>query len=138
MHTKKTKGDIGVGYAIATMTEQLWNVSLPITEHAPYDLIAERGGVCKRVQVRYCTPENGKMSIKLRSCWNDRHGTHIRKRQKGDFDTICAYNPENKKCYFLNDDEFDNQNNLNLRIEKPKNNQTKKILMAENFEIMHP
>jgi hypothetical protein len=138
MHEKKIKGDIGVGYAIAILTEQLWNVCLPLTEHAPYDLIAEKDGLCKRVQVRYCTPNGGVMIIKLKSSWSDKHGNHVKKRVKGDFDTICGFNPENKTCYFLSDEDFENGNSINIRMEKPKNNQLKGIRLAEDFKIMHP
>jgi hypothetical protein len=52
MHEKKAKGDVGVAHVIARLTELGWNVGIPITEHAPYDLFAEKGGVVHTVQVR--------------------------------------------------------------------------------------
>ena len=45
MHEKKIKGDIGLAFSIAVLTEQLWNVNLPLSESTKYDLIAEKRSV---------------------------------------------------------------------------------------------
>src|SRR4051812_41091452 len=120
MHIKKQKGDLGVVHAIAETTSQGWNVSLPITEHASYDFIAENNGVCKRVQVKYTTPNSGVLKARLRSCWADRHGSHARKREKRDFDILAIYNPNNKRTYFIDSNDFDNGTQLLLRLSLPK------------------
>ena len=67
VHTKKDKEDIGVAQTIAALTMQGWRVAMPLSEHTKYDLIAEMNGVCKRVQVRYTTPKNNVLTVKLRS-----------------------------------------------------------------------
>ena len=134
MHIKKEKGDLGVVYAIAEITSQGWCVSLPISEHRKYDLIAEKDGVYKRVQVRYTTPKNDALQVKLRSIWNDKHGTHFTKRKSGDFDVLAVFNPHDKCTYFVSDDNFSNENAITLRMTKPKNCQVKKIRMAEDFK----
>ena len=43
MHEKKAKGDVAVGFVIARLVELGWNVRVPLSEHAPYDL-AEKDG----------------------------------------------------------------------------------------------
>lgn len=53
MHHTKDKGDIGLTYVIADLVKDGWFVSLPIQEHAPYDLIATKENIVRRVQVKY-------------------------------------------------------------------------------------
>src|SRR5574343_528835 len=115
MHHTKTKGDIGVAKAIASLVEQGFNVALPLTEHAKYDLIIEKNGKCYTVQVRYTTPRDGVMSIRLKNSWADKNGNHIVKREKGDYDILVTYNPVLDKCYFIQDTSFNSATVLILR-----------------------
>ena len=136
MHEKKAKGDIGVVFVIANLTEQGWNVSLPITEHASYDLIAEKQGICKRVQVRYTTPCNGSLRVKLRSCWSDKNGIHTRLRRTEDFDILAVFNPSSKESYFIDSKDFTNISCLTLRLAETKNNQITGIRMVQEYRKM--
>ncbi len=136
MHEKKFKGDVGLTYAIARLTELEWNVSIPISEHAAYDLIAEKDGKLKRIQVRYTTPTKGVLRVKLRSTWSDKNGTHVRNREKTDWDVLAVFNPETKKTCFLDANEFDNSTSIAIRIEPSKNNQTKGVRFAKDFLML--
>jgi len=53
MRITQRKGDIAVSQAIARFTKMGYDVALPLTESAHYDLIVDTGRVLKRVQVRY-------------------------------------------------------------------------------------
>lgn len=44
-HHTKDKGDLGVAKAHADLTAQGFMVLMPLTEHAPFDLVAYRDGV---------------------------------------------------------------------------------------------
>lgn len=46
------RGNIGMGYAIAKLTELGYNISIPITDSQDYDLIADLVGVLLKVQVK--------------------------------------------------------------------------------------
>lgn len=120
MHIKKHKGDIGLTCVMAELTKQEINVSLPLSEHLKYDLIAEKGGVLKRVQVRYTTVSNGSMRIKLKSVWSNQAGVHVVNRKKGDFDILAAYCPNTGKTYFIEDSTFDCGNSITIRINPAK------------------
>ncbi len=71
-HHTKDKGDLGVFKAQADLAAQGFMVLLPLTEHAPFDLVIYKDRVFRRVQVRYrtCKP-NGCFDVRLRSVWND-------------------------------------------------------------------
>ena len=65
MHEKKTKGDLFVVPVIARLTELQWNVGILITEHAKYDLLAEKEGKMIRVQVKTGRIRNGSVRTPL-------------------------------------------------------------------------
>ena len=50
----KKQGDAGLGQAIAYFTSQGYDVSLPLTDSADWDLIVEMESGLKRVQVKTC------------------------------------------------------------------------------------
>jgi PD-(D/E)XK endonuclease len=47
------KGDIATTSAIATFTRLGFDVSVPLTESAPYDLVVDDGESLRRVQCKY-------------------------------------------------------------------------------------
>ena len=59
----KKQGDAGLGQAIAYFTSQGYDVALPLTDSADWDLIVEMESGLKRVQVKtsYQLAENGVM-----------------------------------------------------------------------------
>ena len=120
MLTTKEKGDIGLTKVIAELTEQGFGVSLPISEHLRYDCIIEKNGNCCRVQSKYTTSKEDKIEVKIESSWANSEGTHSVKRKKGDYDILAVYCPNTKRCYFLADNDFDNQCSINLRLKESK------------------
>jgi len=133
MYTKKEKGNVGLVKAIASLTVQKIHVSIPIEEDLKYDLIAEKNGICKTIQVRYCTPSKGALAVKLKSVWSNKKGNHIVVRQKGDFDILAVYCPSNDKVYFIDDKDFKNTTVIYFRLSKPKGGNQHKIRMAEDY-----
>ena len=127
MHTKKQKGDIGLAKVIATLTECDFHVSIPISEHLKYDIVIEKDGVCKTMQVRFCTPNQSVLKIKLKSSWSNKVGNHVSKRKVGDFDYLGIYCPSNRECYFLHDSDFENTTQINLRLISSKATNAKQV-----------
>ena len=135
MHEKKAKGDIGVAFVIARLVELGWNVGIPLTEHAPYDLFAEKGGELHTVQVRYVAPREDVIYVKLSTSWADRNGNHRRRRSAGQFSLLAIYSP-GRGVFFLKDSELgDNGQCVCLRFSPAKNNQRCGVRMAENFRF---
>ncbi len=63
MRTTQRKGDIGVAQAIATFTKLGYDVAIPLTESAAYDLLVDNGEI-HRVQVRFTSNENGEVDLR--------------------------------------------------------------------------
>ncbi|NEV75633.1 hypothetical protein DYI24_00965 [Rhodopseudomonas sp. BR0C11] len=55
-HAKNTKqqGNVGLGLAIAHYVSEMVTVSVPLNDSQDYDLVVDKGGGLKRVQVKTC------------------------------------------------------------------------------------
>ncbi len=84
MRLTQRKGDIGVSQAIATFTKIGFDVSLPLTESAPYDLIVDTGNKLARVQVRYTSTGE----VDLRRIHSNSKGYVVKKSQKDSYDWL--------------------------------------------------
>ena len=81
--------------------------------------MADKDGEFRRVQVKYRALDRfGKVDAKFSTCWNDKHGTHSSPIDKDE-------------CYYLRPRDF--CLNVSLRVETPKNGQSKGIIFAADF-----
>ena len=132
MHHTKEKGDLGVLKAQVDLFEQGFMILNPVTEHAPFDLVAYKQGEFKRIQVKYKSiDKHGCLTLHFRSSWADQHGLHMRYVDKTEIDLYCIYCPQTDSCYYLDPDDF-NQS-VTLRVKAPKNNQLEKVNFADDF-----
>ena len=130
-HHTKDKGDLGVAKAIADLTAQGFMVLIPMTEHAPFDLVVYTGEQFIRVQVKYRSCRAGAVSVVFRSMWADRHGTHRRRIDKALIDVVCIYCPEVDECFYIwpaNHGEV-----VNLRVFPARNGQSIGVHLAESY-----
>ena len=131
-HHTKEKGDLGVLKAQVSLYEQGYLILQPVTEHAPFDLVAYKDGVFKRVQVKYKSlDKTGALTVHFRSCWADKNGTHMQAVNKEEVDLYCIYCPDTDECYYLDPDDFDKS--VTLRVEAPKNNQLLNVNFTADF-----
>jgi hypothetical protein len=136
-HHTKDKGDVGVLKSAAWFAENGYVVMSPMTEHAPFDLVAYRSGLFWRVQVKYRTECSGVIECPLRTSWADRHGTHTRRINRSEVDVICIYNPSHG-LFFISPANEPNVNRVALRLDgyAPKNGQSKRVRSAEDCREM--
>jgi hypothetical protein len=131
IHHTKNKGDLGVAKAHCDLVEKGYVVLFPTTEHAPFDLVAYDGIRFIRIQVKYRRAVNGSVQIRLESWWADRNGSHGKPINKSEIDVFCVYCPDTNKCYYFKPEHA--KTYFSLRIDTPKNNQSKNINFAEDF-----
>lgn len=133
-HHTKDKGDIGLACVMADLIKHDIQVALPVSEHLPFDLIAiHHGGGMAKVSVKYRVMRtNGVVKVETRSAWNDRHGTHHRHHDPGDYDAVAIYCPDTEDCYYLLASELA-ASGRTLRITDPANNQLTGICLARSF-----
>jgi len=124
------KGDIGELSIMREFLKLDYWCSKPFGDDCPYDLIVDnKNGQLKRVQIKYVTPDDkNTLRVKFFS------ETGISYKETVDW--IAVYNSDSEKCYLIDLEKFDvNVRSLFLRLEKPKNNQSKGINLAENYEL---
>ena len=100
MRTTQRKGDIAVAQAIASFTRLGWDVSIPITESAAYDLIIDTEEGIKRVQVRYAHDGD----VDLRRIHSNSRGYVVKKTKANSYDWLYILNQKGdeflvKKCF---------------------------------------
>ncbi|MCZ6803421.1 MAG: group I intron-associated PD-(D/E)XK endonuclease [Proteobacteria bacterium] len=133
MHHTKQKGDLGVLKVQLDLFEQGFVILNPMTEHAPFDLVAYKDRKFLRIQVKYkSVDKTGSITVHFRSCWADKNGTHTQPVDKGEVDIYCIYCPATDECYYFNPTEFNRS--VTLRVEMPKNNQSKNIKLATDYK----
>jgi hypothetical protein len=131
-HHTKAKGDLGVLKAQVSLYEQGYIILQPVTEHAPFDLVAYKDGFFKRVQVKYKSlDKTGALTVHFRSSWADKNGTHMKAVDKGQIDLYCIYCPETDECYYFDPKKFDKS--VTLRVETPKNNQSTNVKFVADY-----
>jgi hypothetical protein len=133
-HHTKDKGDSGVGFVVADLLSKNIQVALPISEHLPFDCIAiSEENRLIRLSVKYRAKDaHGGLCVALKSNWNDRHGTHIKRQNKAAFDATAVYCPDTGKCYYIRNDEAGDA--FVLRMEVPKNGQHKGVRLAADYQ----
>lgn len=78
--TPTQQGNIGMGCAIAWYAAHCWTVCVPLTDSQKYDLIVEKDGEIRRVQVKTSRSRAGNgYQVALRTARGDREGASFEK-----------------------------------------------------------
>lgn len=125
-------GDIGVAKVTADLIVQGWQVLIPISAVSPFDLVAYKDGIFRRIQVKYRTAKNGTLLI---SCEIQKVSRRKLERRVNDqVDYVAAYCPDNDSCYYIS--VTGSQGQYNLRIEPTRNNQKNLVRMGSDFRSL--
>jgi hypothetical protein len=90
MRTTQRKGDIATTRAIASFTAAGWDVSIPVTESAAYDLVVDTGDALVRVQCKFSSsPEVG-----LRRIHSNSRGYVVKTIEEGAYDWLYVLRPD--------------------------------------------
>lgn len=87
MRTTQRKGDIASAHAVARFTAMGYDVSIPFTESAAYDLVVDTGRKMARVQVRYCSTRQ----VALRRVHSNSRGYVVKKTSVNAYDWLYIY-----------------------------------------------
>jgi len=87
MRTTQRKGDIAVSQAIAKFTKMGYDIALPLTESAAYDLIIDTPKGLKRMQVRYTSVKE----VSLRRIHSNSKGYVIKKTKYNAYDWLYIF-----------------------------------------------
>ena len=113
-NTNKEKGNTGLGMAIAYFSSNGYTVSIPLNDTQDYDIIVEKNGLLKTVQVKAtgCKRKNGNYQVALKSC-----GGTTGKTYKTFLDTnvdILFIVTKDMSMYSIPKSEVQNKSTLNI------------------------
>ena len=84
MRTTQRKGDIATTQCIATFTKKGFDVLLPVTESAAYDVVVDDGESLFRIQVKY----SSNLEVDLRNIHSNSSGYKIKKTKNNAYDWL--------------------------------------------------
>jgi hypothetical protein len=135
-HHTKDKGDLAVVKVHADLVEKGAVVLVPLTEHAPFDLVAYLDTSFYRVQVKYRRLTRGSVNVEFMSTWADRHGIHKRPMPRDQVDVVAIYCPDTRDTYYINPGDF--RGSVTLRVTPPRNGQHVGVLPVSQYLTMPP
>ncbi|MBI5357406.1 hypothetical protein HZB74_00960 [Candidatus Saccharibacteria bacterium] len=97
MRTTQRKGDIALTQAVATFTKLGYDISLPITESAHYDMVVDFKDKLVRVQVKYC----GTKEVDLRLIHSNSRGYVVKKSKENSYDWLYILEPTGREYLIL-------------------------------------
>lgn len=130
MAITKQKGDIAEAFVTYLLKQNGFNVLIPWGEDNRYDLVSEKNGIFKRIQVKYATSKDGVVEVRARSCNN----YNIIHYSPENIDIIAVYSPTQNKVYFVPLKGIKNRSVCKLRLVPTKNKQKKYVTMAFKYE----
>ena len=114
----KKQGDAGLGQAIAYFTMKGYEVALPLTDSADWDLIVEMNGELKRVQVKTSTSFNSQETMKFEAAVRGGNKTTSNSSVKGiqdqNWDLIFLCHLVTGKQALIPKEKLDTSNQINL------------------------
>ena len=118
--TNKEKGNSGLGMAIAYFSTNGYTVSIPLNDTQDYDLVVEKDGNLKTIQVKATgwKTKNNIFQVALKSCGGTK-GKEYKTIINTNVDYIFILDAE-KKMYLIPKSEIVNKSTINLgkRTEK--------------------
>jgi hypothetical protein len=86
VRTTQRKGDIATSRAIATFTALGYDVSIPLTESAAYDLVVDDGHQLARVQCKFANDR--RRQVDLRRIHSKSSGYVVKRAVEGTYDWL--------------------------------------------------
>jgi PD-(D/E)XK endonuclease len=93
VRTTQRKGDIATARAIATFTAMGFDVSIPLTESAAYDLVVDDGERLARVQCKFAS--DPRRQVDLRRIHSNSAGYVVKRTEEGAYDWLYVLNGGN-------------------------------------------
>ena len=126
-------GDISEAIVRARFIENGYVVLVPLNSGLRYDIAVEKDAIFRRVQIKTGRLLNSGV-ILFNTSSLDPITRNSQLNYYGDIDWFAMYCPQNRKVYLMNVNDVP-PNNCRLRTTPAKNNQTKGIRWAVDYEF---
>jgi PD-(D/E)XK nuclease superfamily protein len=131
-------GDRTEAIVMAQLLQRYESVLIPFGNGRRYDLVVEEGGIFTRIQCKTGRLRNGAVEFNTTSMTylsgKSASGARRSRDYRGDADLFGVYCPATGKVYLVPVDEM-NAGIGYLRIDPARNNQTKGVRWAHDYEL---
>ena len=119
--TTREQGDIGMAVAISEFAKLGYNISIPMTDNAPYDLIVDLEGALEKVQVKTTRHKvtSGSYEVQLKRVRPNRTENIIHKFDNEEADWLFVL-VETGQCYMFPCRELTVKSALTLGVKYDK------------------
>jgi hypothetical protein len=124
------KGLLGETELTLRLLKNGWNLYKPLDQNSRIDLLAEKRGKFKRIQVKYCTPYKGCLRIELEHPMRNT-GPY----SENEVDEIGVYDAENQNCYLIPLKDILPRGEIWLRVSSLVKKQERNINWAKKYQI---
>ena len=113
-NTNKEKGNSSLGIAIAYYSSNGYVVSVPLNDTQDYDLVVDKEGVLKKIQVKStaCKTKYGNYQVALKSCGGTKGKTY-KTVIETDVDELFILT-EDLKMYVISIQQIENKSTLTI------------------------
>ncbi|OGK56470.1 hypothetical protein A3J15_03125 [Candidatus Roizmanbacteria bacterium RIFCSPLOWO2_02_FULL_38_10] len=131
MYTTHFKGLLGELEFTLHLIKCGYTILKPINNNSSYDLVIEKNNSFLRVQIKFCTPNNGRLRVELR-----RPKRKTKNYKDREVDAMGVYDALNKKFYLIPITEINTKSEVWIRVSDPRNYQKKRINQASKYEVV--
>jgi hypothetical protein len=110
-------------------------VSRPLCEGRRYDLIVDLEPRLLRVQCKLARLRGGVLAVHLQTSRHTPGGYVFSCYTSAEIDAVVAYSAELKRCFLLPIAAVAERRAIHLRIEPSRNNQSRRIKWAEDYDL---
>jgi hypothetical protein len=122
-------GAMGEHLIVADLLQHGFQPHMPVTHNCPYDILATKGTIRFRVQVKYRTTHKGKVELTMR---RQTIGGYV--PYDNDYDIIAIVTNQNKIAYLT---KYEVRRTVVLRVAKAKNNQVKRVREFNKYQCIN-
>lgn len=135
MASLKRKGDLAELKVATDLVDRGCQISIPFSEDCDYDLVADRGGILHRVQVKYTESDGATITIRCRSHSLTKGKIRQTKYYTAEtIDWIAVYDRTSDRCYYCPASELGSgRSDLRLRLTPALNGQRVGIRPAADY-----
>lgn len=107
----KRQGNVGVGVAISHFVKKDWTVCIPLTDSQGYDLIVEKGGMLRRIQIKTsrAVAPSGDYVVALKSS----HTKKYARLDPNSYDALFVLTNDGRE-YLIPIDQMENRSSINV------------------------
>jgi hypothetical protein len=126
-------GQRSEGAVLARLVDKGYRILLPFGVNQRYDLVIDNDGELLKAQVKTGRLRDGVVEFRAVSVQCNRNRTR-REHYTGEVDLFIVYCPQNRGVYVIPAEDVP-PSGMFLRVAAPRNNQSKRVRWASDYEL---